>query len=209
MGYPILEQYAPFYEGYLYRILGVIESASRHYPKVFAIRFDLRIPGGFDPSDTAVISRFMASLNSQIHEDHARHASKGLYLNGCRLRYVWAKEIGERNEGLHYHVCIFLNHKRYSALGRYVYGNRVDISEAQRNMAHRICKAWLSATLGMASPSLVEFCENGVYLLDRGSPEYHKQKSDLFYRLSYLAKTYTKENVSGRKFGCSRETSFS
>ncbi|MDF1781176.1 MAG: inovirus Gp2 family protein [Alcanivoracaceae bacterium] len=204
MGYPILDQHAPFYEAYLYRALAVIEHASRQYPKVFAIRFDLRLPKGFDESDTAVISRFIASLDSQIREDFVRHANQQAYLPSCKLRYLWGKERGDCNEGLHYHVAILLNHKRYSALGRYVQGNSLDMAEFQRNMAYRICKAWMSATYEVANPSLVHFCENGTYVLDRSSPQFLQQKSELVYRLSYLAKVYSKETVLGRKFGASR-----
>ena len=56
----------------------------------------------------------------------------------------------------------------------------------------------------MAKPSLVHFCTNGKYVMDRKSPGLEKQKRNVFYRLSYLAKVETKETVEGRTFGCSR-----
>ncbi|WP_416372729.1 YagK/YfjJ domain-containing protein [Alcanivorax sp.] len=67
-----------------------------------------------------------------------------------------------------------------------------------------IHKAWVSATYQMAKPSLVHFCANGSYVIDRRSMEFERQKRDVFYRLSYLAKVETKETVVGRTFGCSR-----
>lgn len=203
-GYPLLDQYSPFIENYLYKNLLTIEHATEQYPRVFAIRVDLHLPPGYDETDTAVISRFIESMNSQIYEDYVRHARHGVYLNSCRLRYVWAKERGPENGNIHYHVCLLLNHKRYAALGRYVHSDLIDWNEAQRNMAHRITKAWNSATQGMAYPGLVHFADNGGYELNRNSPDFHMQKAELFKRLSYLAKAWTKETVEGRRYGSSR-----
>ena len=203
-GYDIQDQYVPLHEGYLFNILGVIQSALRQYPKILVIRFDLRLPEGFDKTDTAVISRFFDSLKSQIHEDYLRHVSKGKYVAHCRLRYVWAKELGYRSDGLHYHVAILLSYKRFCLLGNFDYDEEPDLTKAQKSMVWRIRKAWVSATYQMAKPSLVHFCANGKYVMDRKSPELEKQKRNVFYRLSYLAKVETKETVEGRTFGCSR-----
>lgn len=203
-GYDIQDQYAPLHEGYLISILVVLHCALRQYSKVLVLRFDLRVPEDFDETDTAVISRFFDSLNSQIHEDYLRHAEKGKYVPRCRLRYAWAKERGYGNDGLHYHVAILLPYKRFRVLGHFDYDDDPDMTKAQKNMAHRIRKAWVSATYQLANPTLVHFCEDGKYVMDRKSPELGKQKRDVFYRLSYLAKVETKETVEGRVFGCSR-----
>lgn len=203
-GYPLLDQYSPFIENYLYKNLLAIEHATEQYPRIFAIRVDLHLPPGYDETDTSVISRFFESMNSQIYEDYVRHANRGVYLNSCRLRYLWAKERGPENGNIHYHVCLLLNHKRYAALGRYVHSDLIDWNEAQRNMAHRITKAWYSATQGMAYPGLVHFADNGGYELNRNSPDFHMQKAELFKRLSYLAKAWTKETIEGRRYGSSR-----
>ena len=203
-GYEIQDQYAPLHEGYLLNILIAMHCALRQYAKVLVLRFDLRVPEGFDETDTAVISRFFDSLKSQIHEDYLRHAAKGKYVAHCRLRYVWAKERGYRNDGLHYHVATLLPYKRFRTLGHFAYDEEPDMTKAQDNMVRRIRKAWVSATYRMAKPYLVHCCDDGKYVMDRKSPELEKQKRDVFYILSYLAKVETKETVEGRVFGCSR-----
>ncbi|WP_323773869.1 YagK/YfjJ domain-containing protein [Alcanivorax sp.] len=137
-GYDIQDQYAPLHEGYLFNILGVIQSAMRQYPKVLVIRFDLRLPVGFDETDTAVISRFFDSLNSQIREDYLRHVARGNYVLSFRPRHLWSKERGLGNDGLHYHVAILLPYKRFCSLGNFNYEGEPDLTEAQKNMAWRI-----------------------------------------------------------------------
>lgn len=74
-------------------------------------------------------------------------------------------------------------------------------------MAMRIMAAWISA-LGIPrdeSVGLVHFPAKRVYRIDANSDGFFFQVSDLFKRLSYLAKADTKQyGDASKSFGCSR-----
>jgi len=184
-----------YIEFYLYRIIQIMEKALKYHRRVSAFRFDLRLPEGFDDTDSKVITRFFKSLNSKLLydiKDKEERWSRKL-LN--KPYYMWSKEKNQ-SEQYHYHVTLFLNGDIYNKFG--------DYKAKEGNLAAIIKQAWSSAVKD-EQEGLVEFCENGVYYLNRNSPDIAKQKDELFTRLCYLAKVKTKVYGQGmRNFGVSR-----
>ncbi len=59
--------------------------------------------------DSAVISRFFASLKAKIqaYQRHKRRANKRV--RATTLRYFWCREFGKEKGRKHYHVILLLN----------------------------------------------------------------------------------------------------
>lgn len=199
MGLPILNCRNGLYKEYLESNLEVMEYICRRYSKVFSVRIDLRLPSGYNPIDTNVISRFIGSLKSQIKADYLSkiRLSEGL-VHQSELFNVWVKEVGENNN-THYHVCLFFNGNAYRSLGVFEFG--------RNNMYNRIYKAWASALkLNVyAVQGLVHVPDNAEYLLIRNQKGFDFIFQNLFRRLSYFAKTDSKEfGDRSRHYGSSR-----
>lgn len=188
--------------------LGVIMNFLHRYPRVFAVRVDLRfpqipvmddpdMPTSFPPEveEERVIKRFIASLKSQIQA--ARHR-KGKTGKQFFLGFIWVKE-QVTSQYPHYHVVLLFNRDDYGHLGDY---SNLDGD----NMATRIRKAWCSA-LRLAYPdyaSLVHFPDDAEYRFDRRDADLHNEKFYKFLeRTAYLFKLRTKVRNS-RNFGRSQ-----
>ncbi|MGN4979539.1 inovirus Gp2 family protein [Aeromonas sp. 95A] len=194
--------------GQLKTSVEVIANFLHRYPRVFAVRVDLRfphipvmddpdMPTGFPPEveEEKVITRFIASLKSQIQA--ARHR-KGKAGKSFFLGFIWVKE-QVTSQYPHYHVVLLFNRDDYGHLGDY---SNLDGD----NMAARIRKAWCSA-LRLAYPdyaSLVHFPDDAEYRFDHRDAVLH---NEMFYkfleRIAYLFKLRSK--VRGeRNFGHSQ-----
>jgi hypothetical protein len=190
---PVQPNCGPLLEGYLCGIDKTLVNALNAYPRTCAIRFDLRISEVNQHIGSNVISRFTDSLKAHVKADLNRKGKSGK----CKLRYVWAKE-QSHGDYPHYHFVLLLNGNVYNAIGRY--------NADKGNMAAMINSAWASA-LGLTvgeSLGLIHFPDNAVYMVNRNQREYLNQISDLFFRLSYLAKVDTKVFGDGsNNFYCS------
>ena len=193
-GLPILSKFT-MSANYLDRLVATMQKAIDEYRRTYAIRFDLTVPLWMGELDTALISRFFASLNAQIQADLKHRARDGKRVFPCTLRYSWAKE-QHTSHHWHYHCVIYLNRDSYGWLG--------DIGASQGNMAARIKRAWASA-LGVDVESvsgLVHFC--GEFVLDGDDPWFQVNAGPFFEAISYLAKVVTKHYGDGTKnFSCS------
>ncbi|WP_043500459.1 inovirus Gp2 family protein, partial [Pseudomonas aeruginosa] len=197
-GFPIQSEVGPFIREYLSDLQRTIDLALAEYPRVLAYRVDLRLPQGVELPDFAytnqVISRFFESFTKKIQYHQERVAERG-YSRGCKVRYVWSREIGQGGRQ-HYHLLILLNRDAYYTLGL--------LSSERVNMISRIEESWASA-LGLLMSEvdgLVHIPENPTYRIDR-HPRMRKvawsehkvlvdELPDLFYRASYLCKKATK-----------------
>ncbi len=198
-GFPIMQDKGSFIREYLERLDETILQALEHYPRVFAFRVDLRFPMGFELSEfinsNDFICRFFDSLKAQI--DHNRYMARqtNKYAHGCKVRYVWAKEIGFGGKP-HYHLAILLNRGAFRTLGYF--------KSEQNNMFNRLEEAWASALRlpVEAVGGLVHIPDNPSYELNRGD----RQSQDaLFQRASYLCKAASKAYGNRQHaFGSSR-----
>ena len=138
----------------------------------------------YNRNRTNLMKRFTESLSAKVKAQGARMRREGKRVHPCTVRYVWVKE---RDTAIndHYHTVLFFNKDRYHRAGKY---------SSDGSLASMIIAAWSSA-LGCSVASifrLVHFPENSGYYLDENSQEFSQQYSDLFYRISYLAKKRTK-----------------
>ena len=201
-------RYGPLFPGYLARSLAVVDGMLERYPRVCAMRVDLRFavthhpddpdtPNCFQRTDPTVITRFMESLKSQLREEHRREGRRG---EPTLPGYIWVRE---RDHGTlpHYHLVLLFNKDVYAFLGNY-------LDPDANNMATRIQKAWCSA-LDLAYPdhkSLSHFPRRGVYVFDRQHVLNRDDRyTDFLIRIAYFAKQDTKDIADGyRNFGCSQ-----
>lgn len=183
----------------------VITNFLNKHPRVFAVRVDLRfphistmddpdMPTSFPPEveEEMVITRFIASLKSQMHALRHRKGKSG---KRFFLGYIWVKE-QVTSQYPHYHVVLLFNRDDYGYLGDY---SNFDTD----NMATRIRKAWCRA-LRLAYPdyaSLVHFPPDAEYRFDRRDADLHNEIFyDFLVRIGYLFKLRSK--VRGeRNFG--------
>lgn len=189
----------PFISEYLCRLHQTMGLALAQYPRVFAFRFDLRLPADTQLPDyvvtNAVIDRFIESFKAKIKHNRSQARQLNKHAHDSRVRYVWARELGQHGKP-HYHLAIMLNRDAFTALGKFEAG--------RDNMFNRLVEAWASA-LGLPMETvigLVEIPANSFYCLNSGERE---GQAAFFYRASYLCKSATKVFGDGAHgFGCSR-----
>lgn len=201
-GFPVQKDKGPYIREYLSDLKHTIELALAEYPRVLAFRVDLRLPQGVELPDYAytnqVISRFFESFTKKIKYHQERVAERG-YSRGCKVRYVWSREVGQ-GARQHYHLLILLNRDAYYTIGR--------LGSDRVNMISRIEESWAGA-LGLPvnlMRGLVHIPKDAEYRVDR---EIRRDGVDelpeLFYRASYLCKKATKSyGDRQRGFGTSR-----
>ncbi|HCL78108.1 MAG TPA: inovirus Gp2 family protein [Pseudomonas sp.] len=201
-GSRLMADKGPFILKYLANLKRTIELAMAEYPRVLVFRVDLRLPQGIELPDYAytnqVISRFFESFTKKIQYHQERVAERG-YSRGCKVRYVWSREIGQGGKP-HYHLLILLNRDAYYTIGR--------LGSDRVNMISRIEDSWAGA-LGLPVGQvrgLVHIPKDAEYRVNR---EIRRDEVDelpkLFYRASYLCKKATKSyGARQRGFGSSR-----
>ncbi|HBP5443757.1 TPA: inovirus Gp2 family protein [Pseudomonas aeruginosa] len=202
-GLSLMGDKGPFIREHLSALKRTIELAMDQYPRVLAFRVDLRLPQRIDLPDYAytneVITRFFASFTKKIQHHQKRVGERG-YARGCKVRYVWSREVGQRGRP-HYHLLILLNRDAYYTVGR--------LRSENVNMISRMEGSWAGA-LGISADQvkgLVGIPDNAVYRIDRDvGPGEVSELPELFYRASYLCKTATKRyGDRQRGFDTSRE----
>lgn len=202
-GLSIMVEKGPFILGYLEALDRTIACALDQYPRVIAFRVDLRLPrfGGIpdDALSNRVISRFLESFKAKIEHNRDKAREQNKYAHDCRVRYVWAREVGWGGRP-HYHLLILLNRDAYYTIGR--------LQPQRPNMISRMQEAWASALKCEVEQvrGLVHIPSNAEYRVDRevrpGNVDY---LPDLFHRASYLCKAATKRYGEGAHgFGFSR-----
>lgn len=189
----------PFITEYLASLKNTIGLALGQYPRLLAFRVDLRLPLGIDLPDYAytnqVMSKFIESFKAKIEHNRGKARDQNPYAHGCKVRYVWVREIGA-GERPHYHILILLNRDAFYTVGR--------LQSENPNMVSRLQEAWASALRLKTEQmnGLVELPDNSMYRVDR---EDIGGLSKLFHRASYLCKVATKSFGDGQHgFGCSR-----
>jgi hypothetical protein len=198
-GLPVMVQKGPLIREYLEMLYHTTQRALEEHARVFAVRFDLRLPDGKplpeDAFTNRVIQRFIDSLKAKIK--HARERSKQVHgsAHNTSVHYAWAREFGQTGKP-HHHFVLLLNNDAYCTLGNF--------NLSSDNMYSRLHGAWASA-LGLSlveSYGLVHIPPNPQYKLDRVNAV---EIAKFFERASYLCKAATKVFGDGNHaFGCSR-----
>jgi len=188
----------PLVEDYLERLKQVMETALQHHGRVFAFRFDLRLPSNQHlpyADNNQVLERFIASFKAKIRHSRSKARETNKYAHDTTVRYAWCRELGQHGIP-HYHSVMLLNNDAFCTLGHFEIG--------RENLFNRLHESWASG-LGLSVADvvgLVEFPENPFYLLQRSDPN---SIAEFFYRASYLCKAETKYYGNGvHGFGASR-----
>lgn len=188
-GLPLMVGKGPFVKEYLSRLKRTIDQALDQYPRLLAFRVDLRLPRSIGLPDytltNEVISRFIESFKAKIEHNRDKAREKNRYAHSCKVRYVWAREIGVEGQP-HFHLLILLNRDAYYTVGRL--GSEVS------NMINRMEEAWATAlgrSVGQVK-GLVHIPENPEYRIDQYVRSGENKLPVLFHRASYLCKVATK-----------------
>lgn len=199
----------PLDEQILASLERVLDNAFADYRELSLIRIDLRfaqaelqpdMPVCFQHTDPQVITRFIASLKSQLSEQARRKQSQGIRTYPCRLRYLWVLE--QHKSALpHYHLILVLNKDAHAFLGK-VDGNQ------SAGLIRLIQEAWCRA-LGLAYDmhcSLANVSGKALTHLSREDVQARSERYwDWLYRACYLTKLYTKFTGAARRtFGASQ-----
>lgn len=195
------------------RILACLERVLDHafadYRELTLIRVDLRfaraeseqdMPVCFQHTDPEVITRFIASLKSQLSEQAKRKQRQGIRTHPCRLRYLWAQEHVDAPLP-HYHLILILNKDAHAFLGD-VNGNQ------SSGLIRLIQEAWCRA-LGLSYDEhcqLVHVPRNAcTHLSGEEVSDRSKRYWDWLMHACYLAKRFTKlTGAARRSFGSSQ-----
>ncbi|WP_371330579.1 inovirus Gp2 family protein [Klebsiella quasipneumoniae] len=174
------------------------------HARVLAFGLDLYLPqhNQHKGHESAVITRFIASLKAQIAAYTNKRSREGKRIYPCPVYYAWAREFGEINGNKHYHLVLLVNREVFSCmmlkLGFKGTGRGLLLSMA--------VKAWCHALelKGKAKES-VSYHLAGVFELNRKEGTHSPDYENYLVRICYLAKKRSKENEDGeRNFGCSQ-----
>ena len=175
--YPIntsVEKDYSVYESALTRIDDKLNSMLHKHSKIMIIRFDIRYPNDRSiPYSKEHIYNFTYNLKRSLNREN--HPS-GHFVD-AQLIYV---EEQDSSEYPHYHFAVIVN---------------ANAKKSPYSIHMKADKLWKIA-LNTSKDGLVHFCNdhpNGL-IIERNSPYFHEQFSNVFYQLSYLAKTRSKEN---------------
>lgn len=206
-GMPVMQkpEYGGLVENYLARCKEVIRAAHAEYPRLFAVRVDLRFPGWFDQPevyrDNACLKRFFHRLQWELD-------TAGMKYSTC-LHYLWAREQASSDRP-HYHLILMVNHDAIRSLGIYHSSSEGDYDRS--NLYHRIARAWAYALSILHNASFQGLVHVAKDPWTHKATELRILPSDdgralqqLFYCASYLCKFYSKRFGEGANcFGSSR-----
>ena len=159
------------------KILKAIDNVMDDYvdrhSKMFAMRLDVHLPEGTDQSKIMVFNhRFIEKEKNQ----------------GYDPAYVMAREIGEENGNIHYHMALFLNGQKTESIKPHL-DNAWKVLENIRKAENK--------EGGMIDPCN-RFGRNGIMVKrDDSDP---RNLEEVQRQMSYIAKTEQKENVKGKTF---------
>lgn len=200
-------------EYYVKRISETIDKALADYPRVMAVRFDLRFPDEEDRMDCPtryydapdVISNFIASVKSQIEEDIKRKRKAGKTKLTCKVRFVWVRELNQDETKHHYHVLLLLNKDAYPWPGKIQTEPRFNFY----SIYQIVINAWIRAIKRddheKNHHGLIHLPIRGFYSLNHNKPHFKADYEVLIERAIYLAKEFSKNHSDGRRnLGCSQ-----
>ncbi|MDC9140818.1 inovirus-type Gp2 protein [Escherichia coli] len=91
--------------------------------------------------DSAVITRFIASLKAQIAAYLQRRRRDGKRVYPCKLRYAWVREFGELNGNKHYHMLLLVNREVF----RNTMLNTENSAQPRGLLVGMVARAWAVA----------------------------------------------------------------
>jgi len=191
----------PLITQYLNQITNQLNRSLNEHISVIVLRFDLHFPGWFDDEDMSqlkfnIITKFWESFKAKLSACVNRMQKRKINVTYCNPRYIWCKERVLKEGKHHYHCTLFLNSEMYEQI--------LECHPDENLIIAMLEDAW-ARCLGYSAYEVkgtVFIPKNAVYQVARAN---FKQFDDVYYRLSYLAKTSTKWFDDGSQwFGSSR-----
>lgn len=189
---------------HMQRLEALTAFVMNEHARVLAFGLDLSLPqhNQHKGYESAVITRFIASLKAQIAAYLKRLSREGKRIYPCPVYYAWAREFGELNGNKHYHLVLLVNREVFSCmmLKLGVKGNGRGL------LLTMAAKAWSHALkLKGKAKEKVSYHLAGVFELNRREGTHSSDYEGYLKRICYLAKKRSKENDDGeRNFGCSQ-----
>lgn len=199
-GLQVLHERGPLITQYLDDILETMNKALDEFPEIVVYRFELRFPHWIDTNDIGelspdLITKFWASLVSQL-----KACVERLNRNGCntpfsKLRNIWCKELPRMDWAQHYHCALVIDSSLFDLLCQV-------LQEGVFELLVKEAWARVIKVPVYEAPQAVWIPENNIYYVSKGDPNSYV---DAFHRLSYLAKSSTKNYDDGSQwFGSTR-----
>jgi hypothetical protein len=191
----------PYITQYLDQILNQLDKSLNEHGGVIVLRFDLHFPGWFDDEDLAqlksnIITKLWESFKAQLRACINQMQKQKVNVTYHNPRYLWCKERALKEGKHHYHCALILNREMYEQILEYHSDENLIITMLE--------DAW-ARCLGYSAYEVkgtVYIPKNAVYYVSKRN---FKQHDDVFYRLSYIAKSSTKWFDDGSQwFGSSR-----
>jgi len=199
-GCPVFHDRGPLITQYLDGIRDTLDKALNEFSEVVVYRFDLRFPHWVDADDARelpkeLITNFWGSVVSQVQSAVVQISKSVGGIPYSRVRNIWCKELPRIAWTPHYHAALILDVDLFEGLCQFMCENVIE---------DIVKEAWARA-IGVSvdeSPNSVWIPDNNIYRVSNGD---ENSFEDAYYRLSYLAKSSTKQyHDNSRWFGCTR-----
>ncbi|CEE94982.1 Aec61 [Xenorhabdus nematophila str. Anatoliense] len=189
---------------HMQRLEALTAFVMNEHARVLAFGLDLSLPqhNQHKGYESAVITRFIASLKAQIAAYLKRRSREGKRIYPCPVYYAWAREFGELNGNKHYHLVLLVNREVFSCMML-----KLGVKGTGRGLLLMMAaKAWSHALkLKGKAKEKVRYHLAGVFELNRREGTHSPDYEGYLKRICYLAKKRSKENDDGeRNFGCSQ-----
>ncbi|GKO90778.1 hypothetical protein NUBL17186_39570 [Klebsiella quasipneumoniae] len=189
---------------HMQRLEALTAFVMNEHARVLAFGLDLSLPqhNQHKGYESAVITRFIASLKAQIAAYLKRRSREGKRIYPCPVYYAWAREFGELNGNKHYHLVLLVNREVFSCMML-----KLGVKGTGRGLLLTMAaKAWSHALkLKGKAKEKVSYHLAGVFELNRREGTHSSDYEGYLKRICYLAKKRSKENDDGeRNFGCSQ-----
>ncbi|HEM8519244.1 TPA: inovirus Gp2 family protein [Citrobacter amalonaticus] len=189
---------------HMQRLEALTAFVMNEHARVLAFGLDLSLPqyNQHKGYESAVITRFIASLKAQITAYLKRRSREGKRIYPCPVYYAWAREFGELNGNKHYHLVLLVNREVFSCMML-----KLGVKGTGRGLLLTMAaKAWSHALkLKGKAKEKVSYHLAGVFELNRKEGTHSSDYEGYLKRICYLAKKRSKENDDGeRNFGCSQ-----
>lgn len=189
---------------HMQRLEALTAFVMNEHARVLAFGLDLSLPqhNQHKGYESAVITRFIASLKAQIAAYLKRRSREGKRIYPCPVYYAWAREFGDLNGNKHYHLVLLVNREVFSCMML-----KLGFKGTGRGLLLTMAaKAWSHALkLKGKAKEKVSYHLAGVFELNRREGTHSSDYESYLKRICYLAKKRSKENDDGeRNFGCSQ-----
>ena len=176
---------------HMQRLEALTAFVMNEHARILAFGLDLSLPqhNQHKGYESAVITRFIASLKAQIAAYLKRRSREGKRIYPCPVYYAWAREFGELNGNKHYHLVLLVNREVFSCMML-----KLGVKGTERGLLLTMAaKAWCHALkLKGKTKESVSYHLAGIFELNRREGTNSLDYENYLKRICYLAKKRSK-----------------